>query len=57
MKNSLKAGLLALIVAFSVSACEPSKGKVNQTAIGSPQKSIDTSKAAIDTAKKDTVKK
>jgi hypothetical protein len=57
MKNSFKAGLLVLVTVISFSACDPSKGKVNQATIDSPQKSIDTSKAAIDTVKKDTVKK
>jgi len=57
MKNSLKTGLLALVIIAFLSACDPSKGNVNQTAIDSPKKSIDTSKAAIDTAKKDIVKK
>jgi len=57
MKNLLKAGLLALVIVASLSACDPSKGKVNQTPIDTSQKSIDNSKTAFDTAKKDTVKK
>lgn len=57
MKNSLKIGLLGIVMAGTLVACDPPKGNSSQTPGDSSKKAIDTSKAAIDTAKKDTSKK
>jgi hypothetical protein len=58
MKNSFRMGLLALVIASSIVACEPPKVKSAEPKIDSPAKPIDTAKkAVIDSAKKDTTKK
>ena len=57
MKNSFKIGSLIIGIAITVLACDPRPVNSNKNP-DSTQKSIDTgSKAAIDTAKKDTTKK
>lgn len=65
MKTSLKTGVLALVIGVSVVACDPPTGKKesapvdsNKTAVDTTQKTIDTTKkAAIESVKKDSVKK
>jgi hypothetical protein len=58
MRNSFKLGLLALTVSVTVLACDPPKTTSEKTPADSASKTIDTAKkAAIDSAKKDSVKK
>ena len=67
MKTSLKIGVLAAAVVFSISSCsscgnkdknaEGSKIDTTDKTIVTPQKTIDTSKKTADTTRKDTVKK
>ncbi|HEY9000227.1 MAG TPA: hypothetical protein VIM89_02655 [Mucilaginibacter sp.] len=68
MKNSLKIGVLAAAVMFSISSCsscmnknkgdEPAKIDSPKTAIDTTQKAIDTTKkAGTEPVKKDSVKK
>jgi len=66
MKTSLKFGVLAAAIMFSISSCsscvsknkgdQPAKIDSPKTAIDTTQKTIDTTKRA-DAAKKDSVKK
>lgn len=65
MRNSFKSGLFTLAIAVSISSCgdgdranRGSKPDSEKTAIDTASKTIDTAKkAAVDTAKKDSVKK
>ena len=58
MKNSLKIGALIVGVIVCITACDPTQSKATKAPIDTLQKTVDTgSKAAIDTAKKDTSKK
>jgi|GEM_PF-3291039 len=64
MRNLLKISLLAVLVGIFASGCEgcgdkakPAQEETIKAAQDSPVKGKDTSKAAIDTAKKDTSKK
>ena len=58
MKNSLKIGLIALVIAASITACGGTK---STTVVDSTTKVTDTSKkdstVKTDTTKKDTTKK
>jgi hypothetical protein len=60
MKNAFKIGLLCLLAATTIVACDPhhstpNSGQANQD---SPKVKVDTTlKASIDTTKKDTTKK
>ena len=68
MKTSLKIGVLAAAIMFSISSCsscgnknnseEPAKIDSPKTAIDTTQKAIDTTKkTGAETVKKDSVKK
>ncbi|HTD40441.1 MAG TPA: hypothetical protein VK671_07470 [Mucilaginibacter sp.] len=60
MKNLFKSGILTLIIGISVVACDPPKGKQENTPVDSNKTAIDTTQKTIDTAKKvetDAVKK
>jgi hypothetical protein len=64
MKNSLKVGLLAIAIGIFAAGCsgcgdhtKTTPEETGKVAQDSPKKTADTTKAKIDTAKKDTSKK
>jgi len=67
MKNSLKIGLLAMVIALSAAGCSgcqyrekggsTEKPDTSKTNIDSPKTGIGASGAKVDTTKKDTTKK
>jgi hypothetical protein len=68
MKNLFKSGILVLVIMVSISSCSSCENKDKTTSVpkmDSPKTTIDTTqkitdttkKAAIDTTKKDSVKK
>jgi len=64
MKNLVKIGLLALMTSIFAAGCsgcgdrtKPAPEETGKVNPDSPKKTIDTTKAKIDTAKKDTSKK
>jgi len=67
MKTSLRIGVLAAAIMFSISSCSScvnkgqseSEGKIDspKTTIDTTQKTVDTTKKAVEPVKKDSVKK
>lgn len=62
MKNSIKIGFIAMMVSIFAAGCSGCGNRTKPEETGkvgkdSPTKIIDTTKAKIDTAKKDTSKK
>jgi hypothetical protein len=58
MKNAIKIGTAALIIAVAAAACDPPTGNSTTNPGDTVKKAVDTTaKSVIDTAKKDTAKK